>query len=101
LDGVGRVQIINILKGNPESKTPLISLRKPVASDATDQVLAVDSFPKGRKFVLFLKDIRLHGEEFDRTSLNSEAVNFVAFDPWLSCMPYSRSLELELEPSAR
>ena len=90
-----RIRIEKILKGS-STTPPLqpVSIHVPMTADAKDPerlTLLMKTFSKESRWIMFLK----------RRTAGEKPNDFIAFDPWLSCQAYSRSLEIELEKTTR
>ncbi len=90
-DSIVRVVVQETLKGDlkPADK-PLISLRVPNQTDFEEMTAP---YAKGKKVLVFLRD-RKKTETHSGASLNDEPIQYLAFDPLFSWMPYSRPMEL-------
>lgn len=98
-EAILRVNFVTIVKGSPDPGNPLISARIPAVADVRQSDNIVETmarrYARGRKCILFLQDRRTSGER-GKGSMNGEAVNYVAFDPFFSCQSYDRAMEVEL-----
>jgi hypothetical protein len=92
--------VTQVIRASPLSfSSPGVSLRFPPISAAFEPPPpAVDPlapFAKGKKILFFLQDRRLR-EELGKAGKNHDPIFLVAFDPYLSALPYSEALEHEI-----
>ncbi|CAN5336286.1 hypothetical protein BH09VER1_BH09VER1_52600 [soil metagenome] len=92
-----RIHIEKVLMGKaPANLSPLLSLTAaiiltPLTRDADTASTA--GLTKGSRWIMFLKSRRLH-PELGHMGTEADPVDLLAFDPWLSFQPYSKSLEM-------
>jgi len=94
-----RIRIEHVLKGlPPPTLNPLLSIRVPMVAhvQGSDNGMAfLESLRKESKWIMFLQ-YRDKRAELGEAALNDESCNLIAFDPWLSVLPYSKSLEVAI-----
>ncbi len=94
-----RIRIERVLKGiPPPTLNPLLSIRVPMVSHVQggdNGPAFLESLRKESKWIMFLQ-YRDKRAELAEVALNNESCNLIAFDPWLSVLPYSKSLEVAI-----